>query len=227
MRLEFSNALDDSAYGVPAPSYYAIEAVSAATAPSISAALLVPGLTNVVELVLASDLVRGATYNVLAEGVPCIDLTSTSNGTSHRVFFGRKTIDRDSVEPRVRDLERLLYGVDLIWNGTDFEETATGDLARVSGTPNVTKAIWRGLESGPLPWDPRWGANIRQFVDSPSPAAGFLRTAVLTQVRRDPRVASVKTDLEIKDTETSLHITPTLRTGETLDRASVTVPNDS
>lgn len=225
IRLVFTNTVDTAGFGIPAPAYYTVENLDGkGVSPEISAAMLVPNSPKVVDLALLDELVPGAMYKVIADGVPATDLSVTPAGSEQRFLFAAKrTIDHR--ETAVIDRERLLYGTDLVWNGSDFEETATGDLATIAGTPNVTKALWRGIEAEGLPWDDRWGGKVREYVDSPSSSGTTLKGAVVTHILRDPRVASVTSELEQKDAETFLHVTPSLKSGEKTAKVSVTVPN--
>lgn len=228
IRLVFTNALASGAFGVPAPGGYLITCVDgSATPPGIQAALVVPGSATVVELSFDAPLVRGALYHITAQSIPAVDASSTATGTGQDFRWGFDT-PPVNVEPARRNKELLLYGVDLIWNGVDYQENAAGDLDRVSGSANVTKALNHGVEANPgdLIWDETWGGGGREFVDSPSTAAGTLKGAVSAQLLRDPRVKSVKTTYEIDDEKTFLYATPTLISGEQIDRVSIEVPSD-
>jgi hypothetical protein len=225
IRLIFSNTLASGAFGVPAPAAYVITNEDGlGVSPSVSAAMVVSDAPTNVELALSQPLVAGARYKVSAVGVPATDLSVTPGGTEELFLYASRS-QKDTREQTVIDRERLLYGVDLVWNGSDFEESATGDLARVSGTPNVTKALWYGVVAEGLPWDPDWGGKAREFVDSPSPAGVSLRGSVVSHVLRDPRVESVETEFEVNETSTILHLTPKLKTGQTMEKVSVTAPN--
>jgi hypothetical protein len=223
--LLFTNALGAGAFGVPAPAYYSVTNDDGrGPSPIVRGAYLVPGNPNVVELALSEPIVKGALYTYTAEGVPATDLSVTPPGSSAELRWGL-TEARQNVEPAVRDKERLLYGVDLLWNGTDYQESATGDLDRIEGTANVTKALNRGVESSELPWDPTYGAKAREFVDSPSTVAGTLKGSVSRQLLSDPRVKGIKVSYEIQDEKTFLYADPTLISGEDVERISITVPN--
>lgn len=225
LRLIFSQAL---AAGAFVTSLYVITSLDdAGAAPEVSEAFLVTSNPAVVELALDSDLQRGGLYEITAEGVPAVDLTVTADGTSSQFRYGISA-PREDVEPAKRDRDRLLYGVDLLWNGVDYQETSNGDLERVGGTANVTKALYRNVESNGLPWDPTWGVGVREFVDSPSAASGSLKGQMSRQLLRDPRVRSVKVTVEFDDEDrTFLHAVPTLITGEPAQRVSLVVPSDS
>lgn len=226
LRLVFSTPLAAGAFGVPAPAYYAVTCEDGrGPNPPVKGAYIVPGCPAVVELALGQPLVRSSLYTITAEGVPAADLTVTAAGTELSLRWGLSA-PKENVEPGVRDRRRLLYGVDLVWNGTDYQESATGDLDRVEGTANVTKALNRAVEANGLPWDPAYGARIREFVDSPSTASGSMKGAVASQILRDPRVASLKVSYEIDDSNTHLYVDPLLVSGETVERVSITVPNE-
>lgn len=226
-RLTFSNSLAAGAFGAPAPSYYTLTNEDGkAAAPSIAAAMMVPGTPAVVELSLNGDLVQGALYKIAAVGVPAVDASVTPAGSEQPFRYATKS-DSSSVEPVVRDRERLLYGVDLVWTGMDYQEAANGDLERIGGRPNVTKALWRSVQTSGLPWDESWGLDVREWVDSPSSASTPLRGRAVTQIMRDPRVQTVKVELEIDGAKTYLHLTPTLASGEATEPVTVTIPNDT
>lgn len=229
IRVLFTNTLAAGAFGAPAPAWYVIESVDGVgTPPVVQAAYIISGSPTVVELALATPLVRGALYKLKAEGVPATDASSTAVGTNSEFRWGL-TLPKDNVEPEFQHKQRLLYGIDLLWNGIDYQETATGDLDRVDGTANVTKALNRAVETNPgdLGWDTTYGAGAREYVDSPNIAAGTLKGAVSAQVLRDPRVKAVKATYEIDDEKTYLYVDPTLISGESVERVSIEVPNDT
>lgn len=180
-----------------------------------------------VELTLGSSLVKGVIYTVSAIGVPSTDSSMTGSDAVLSLRWGLQQTPLN-VEPTLKDKRRFIYGVDLLWTGVDFQETATGDLDRVDGTANVTKALNRRVECEPgdLPWDTTYGAGVRDFVDSPSSAAGTLQGTVSAQLLRDRRVKSLKINYEIADEVTYLYVDPTLVSGESLERISIGVPNE-
>lgn len=225
VRLTFSNTLASGAFGEPAPTgMYTVTCTDGSeTPPVVVAALIVPGLPCVVELVFGAPIAIGAPYNVAVVSVPCTDLSTVTSNINFRWSLFAPPVN---VEPLVLNKQNLLYGIDLIWNGTDYQETATGDLDRIGGTANVTKALNRAVEVNPgeLVWDPQWGAGIREYVDSPSVVVGTLKGAVSAQILRDPRVASVKTTFQVNGSETFLFADPVLVSGERIDKVSITVP---
>jgi len=229
IRLVFTNTLASGAFGVPAPGGYSITCVDgSATPPGIQAALVVPGSSTVVELSFDAPLVRGSLYHITAQSIPAADTSTTATGTGQDFRWGFDT-PPVNVEPNRRNKELLLYGVDLLWNGQDYQENAAGDLDRVSGAANVTKALNRAVECNPgdLLWDEEWGGAIREFVDSPSTAVGTLKGAISSQILKDPRVKSVKTTYNVEDEKTFLYATPKLISGEQIDAVSIEVPNDA
>jgi hypothetical protein len=227
LRLVFSQTLASGAFGVPAPSFYVITNLdSRGSTPAVAAAMLVTGDLSVVELALASDLVVGAAYSISAIGVPAAD-TSVTDSTNILTFqLGKLATLRNVEAPRLGK-DDLLYGVDLLWNGEDYQETAAGDLDRIGGTANVSKALYRGLEAQGLTWDNTYGANLRQYVDSPSPTSGTMKGAVTAQALRDPRVKKVKVDITTDDANTYVTITPTLVSGADIKPVSLVTPNGS
>ncbi len=224
IRLIFSQPLDSSAFGSPAPANYVITCQdSLGSDPGVSAAMIVTSNLNVVELALAADLVRGSLYLVSAVGITAADASETPNPSELSFRWGLSAPLRD-VEPILQSRENLLYGIDLLWNGEDYQETATGDLDQIGGTANVTKALYRGIESQGLTWDQSYGAKARDFVDSPSTAAGTLKGNVQAQVLRDPRVKRATIAISTDDEKTYLLITPVLNSGEVLKPVSMVVP---
>lgn len=226
IRLTFTNNLGAGAFGTPPTAgLYTIQNTDGkAVTPVVVSALIVSGNPETVELALSQDLVPTAQYRVNAVGVPATDATVTPVGSHGQFRFGVAPV-KHTVEPTLRDRERLLFRTDIIWNGADYEETPSGDLSRVSGRANVTKGLWRSVETRGLPWDPSWGVDIREYVDSPTPTSASLVGALTAQILKDPRVSSVSTEVEIQGENTIIHIKPVLVGNEPIDPVSVTVPN--
>lgn len=224
VRLTFNSDLDSGAFDTSL--YTVVSQDSLGASPSVVAVLPVAGTPSAVELVLSTDLVGGGLYWIYAEGVPAADLSVTPDGSFEPMRQGNDTRPRADVEPIVRNRELLLYGVDIVWDGTDFQRSATGDLNRVQGSATVAKNLNRGISANGLPYDPTWGAHAREYVDSPQGSVGTLKGSVETQVLRDPRVQTVKVTFEIVGTDTILHVVPKLVSGELMQRVSLTVPND-
>lgn len=224
IRLLFSDSLQSGAFGV-SPTLYVVTCTDAlGISPGVSAAMIVSGSPDCVELALSEDLVKGSLYTVSAVGVPSTDLTYTPDPSILSFRYGLNADARD-VEPIQRNREDLIYGIDLLWNGADYQETASGDLDRIGGTANVTKALYRGLEAQGLTWDQEYGARIRDFVDSPSTVSGTLRGNIQSQILSDPRVKSAKVTVSTDDEDTYLVITPKLVSGEVLKPVSIVVPS--
>ncbi len=224
IKLIFSEDLDSSAFGAPAPAYYTVTCEdSLGSDPVVSAAMLVTGNPHIVELAFDRDIVKGSLYSVSAVGVPAFGGSFTPDPTTLQFRFGLTAPLRD-VEPILQNRDELLYGVDLLWNGADYQETASGDLDRIGGTANVTKALYRGLEAQGVTWDQSYGARVRDFVDSPSTTAGTLKGSVQAQILRDPRVKTTKIVVTTDDADTFMLITPTLVSGEVLKPVSMVVP---
>lgn len=222
LRLSFTNTVAIGAFNT---ALYTVTCdTDDADAPGVSAALLVPGSPTTVELALTNALVQGSRYKVTAVGVPATDLSVTPAGSEEFFTYGVK-LEKTLIEPRARDRERLLYQCDLIWNGQDYEETATGDLARIEGRANVTKSLGRGIETSGLPWNPAWGVDVREFVDSPSTTGGTLRGTITAQILSDGRVKSVSSEININLDTTTIIFTPILKSGEAASPVSAIVPN--
>lgn len=224
IRVIFTEAVNTGAFGL-APTFYTVENQDGlGLDPTVSAAMVVTGNPSTVELALSIPLVQGALYKVSAVAVPSlVGPTVTPAGSFEMLRHGAAVVEVNK-EPIAKDREILLYGRDLIWTGQDFQESASGDLDRVSGTSNVSKALYRGLTSNGLPYDSSWGAKAREYVDSPTGAAGTLKGAVETQGLRDPRVKSVRVEIEVSGANTYLHLVPTLISGDKVARVSLTVP---
>lgn len=226
IRLVFTNVLAGGAFGMPAPSNYIVKNTDGrGSSPAVQAAYVVSGSATVVELSLSAPLVAGAAYSITAEGIPAVDASTTPVGQSTLTMMWGATPPKANVEPIQIDRELLLYGIDILWNGADFQENANADLDRVSGTANVSKALNRGVESNGLPWDDTYGGHAREFIDSPSLAAGTLKGSVTAQLLRDPRVKFVKVTYDIQDAKTFLFAKPTLISGEDVEPVSLVVPN--
>lgn len=220
IRLIFSRPLGGGAFGV-APIAYVITSDDAlGISPGVSAAMIISENPASVELALDSPLVIGGRYTVGAVSVPGDDASTAT--ASLPIRFGLNAPRRD-VEPLQRNRDTILFGVDLVWDGDDYQESANGDLARIGGTPNVIKALHRGMESLGLPWDQSYGAKARRFVDSPSPSSGTLKGSITAQVLKDPRVKSVKVTITTDDEKTYLNVTPTLISGKELKQVSLAV----
>lgn len=198
VRLVFSGALAAGAFATTP--YTVAGQDGAGTDPSVKAALAVSGDPNAVELVLGADLALGGLYLLTLTAVP---FTVLASFTGTQLFRTAGTTDATNAEPETDDLDELLYGVDLVHDGTDYVEDASGDLASIAGIPNVKGALERRLKGDPLPWDGQYGAQSNEFVDAPIPSAPTLRGSLVAQARADDRVLTVTADLTANDDTTA------------------------
>src|SRR5579859_7322911 len=188
VRLGFSENLAGGAFSTTL--YTCVNTDGGGVDPGVESVLLVANSPNFVELQLGNDLVEGARYLVTAVGVPGIDATVTPAGTQDAFLFGSAVVPFN-VEAPTSDLDALLYGTDLVHDGTDFVETPDGDLATVGGLANASGAIYRRLTGNPLPWDPDYSPNLRTYVDGAAAAAGQARGAIARNAQLDDRVSDV------------------------------------
>lgn len=209
IRVLFTNTLAGGAFGI-APTLYVITSEDGrGVSPSVSAALVVPGTANGVELALGNDLVKGALYKLRADGVPAVDLSVTPvNSTQLFKISEPTTVPNEEANSDAWDL--VLYGRDIVWTGSDFLETANGDLATETGIPVVRKAILKRCTSAGLPWDGSYGAKPDEYVDAVQGAMPSLRGVLLTQLAKDDRLKAVRVDLTTEDDQSFFVITPTL-----------------
>lgn len=171
--------------------------------PNVVAALVITDSATNVELVLDNDLVAGALYQVSAIGVPSTNGGSSTSASTQLLRMSAPVASnrQPNTEPATSDAELLLYGIDLIWNGTDFQETANGDLDRIGGTQNALQALLRRATGHPLLWAPNYSPNARVYVDSPQGSMVSLRGKLQDQMLRDDRVKSVAVKLQFDDDE--------------------------
>lgn len=200
VRIAFTNTLAAAAF--TSTSYYRAACLnSVGTAPVVRAALVVTSSPNVVELQLDSDLVPGGIYQFFAEGVPAADASTTPVGASAYASFGER-VDGSRTE-QVTDLEALLYGIDLRYEGTDFLEDVNGDLGHLSGPPLVRRDLWNRLRSNGLPWDPEHGVHAREWIDAAGNSAFALRGRTTSQMLEDDRVRGCDATVTVDDDGTA------------------------
>lgn len=226
IRLFFSNTVDSAAFASVA--FYSVECLDGlGTSPNVAAALAVLSSPNVVELQLDTDLADGGLYEVQANGVPASDLSVTATPSALQGRKGAPT--RSEATTRgATDLDVLLYGRDILWQGADFVEDPSGDLAEVAGAPNVRSALVRRLTSEGLPWAPQHGLQGRQAIDGSIADANALQGRAVAQCLADDRVARATVQIaEDDDTgDVTLSIAPELigaRDGQQLGSVSVAV----
>lgn len=226
IRLLFDNQPSSGAFGSSTTTlgYYSIVCQDNLTSfAGISQAIAVAGAPNLVELALSSDLAPGSSYLVSVTALPCVD-TSTCTG-SQLFRFGVIPIAPNAEIP-VDDYASLLYGIDLAYSGTDFVETADGDLLTISGLPNVQEAVKRRAFADPLPWAPNYGAKTRQFVDGTPGAMPTLKAQLVSNLLLDDRVKAVQAALSFDPTDpysAYYDVDVTLVGGETIGPMPVSV----
>lgn len=212
VRLFFTSALAAGAFSTL--TYYAITCQDGAGPdPNVVAAYAVPNTPSAIELVLDQDLVDGGLYLFAVSGVPAAD-TSTCPAESQvaRVSFG---ITPPNVEfpASPDDRDALIYQRDLVWDGADLVEDASGDLATVTGQTNAVNAVVRREMAEPLPWDPNYSPNAREYVNAPNVTLDDLRVSLVSQALLDPRMAqasaTVSKPLDSAGEEPVLSITVT------------------
>lgn len=162
--------------------------------PTVRGRIPVVGSPISLEIALAPELVDGALYQVSVTGIPTTDSTTATGTLQFTTGQQFNPINTEFSNPNV---EAALYGVDLVWTGTDYLETPDGDLATVSGKANLDGALRRRLGSDSLTWDDNYGVKSRQFVDAPNASAPALRGLVLRQMLLDNRVASATVSIVI------------------------------
>lgn len=193
IRLLFSQTLSGAAFGVglAVAALYVVACTDGSGAnPGISAAIPVAHTPNGLDLALNCDLVEGGVYTVTTNAVPGAD-SSVSSSDVETFTFGALAAPSLNVESSQVDIGALVYGLDLVHSGSDFVETAAGDLDTVSGVPNVQGALNRRLidEDG-IPWDPTYGAKSADYVNGPAAQGSSLVGALRRQAIADDRVES-------------------------------------
>ena len=224
LRLVFSNSLAPGAFS--STSFYTITAINAyGASPNVKAAMIVPGSVACVELVLSTDLVSDGVYSVAAVGVPALDSTVSTITSTQEFSYGR-SVEQFNVEPIGSVVEVVFYLRDLVWTGSDFLETSNGDLAVVEGVQNAEQALLRRLTGSPLPWDPTYSPNTRQYIDGPTIGAISLKGALVSQSLKDDRVQSVKVTLTSdpdKPEEAYFSVQPILIGGHATEPISISL----
>ena len=196
IRIVFSSAVAAAAFS---PAAYSVTARDGPSAVPVVGAMLVGSAPANVELALGADLVDGVLYAVGARGVPALDGSVLASASLTFRTFGDAPVA--NLERPASDLPALLYGVDLVWTGTDFGETPLGDLDTVTGAENARGALERRFAADEgLPWmSRRYGIGAREFIDGPTRDAATLRGAILRQAATDDRVISTAVTLSVDD----------------------------
>ena len=184
VRLLFDRSLAPTALTLT--SFYSIAGSDGQAIP-VAGLVLIAGEPSALDLALGADLLEGVLYTASASGVPAQDGTVTPQGTTAPVSLG-VTLSPVNTEVGSDDITELLYGVDLVWTGTDYGETPAGDLATTTGPDNVEAAIERRLTSEGLPWDDTYGAKPRAYVDGTPGALPSLQGTLIRETQADDRV---------------------------------------
>ena len=222
LRLIFSDTLASGAFGA-SPSVYAVTTNdSLGISPTVTEAIVVGNNPRAVEIALGEDLAQGASHLVAAIGVPSLAGPVTDSTSQQNILFST-LVHTTNAESVVDAQDVLLYGTDLIWNGSDYQETLQGDLAVISGVANVTSAILRRCLASGLPWDPTYGPNARAYVNAADVTP--LRGAIIQQVKQDNRVSTVTatTQSTLGSDSTTFTVKPVLVGSETAVQIPVTV----
>jgi len=198
VRLVFDSALAPAAF-----TSLALYGVAGDDGSHVAVAGLVGivGMPNQLDLALGADLQVGVVYSVAAVAVPAQDGSVTPPGAKAPVrLAGPPPVPVDA-EVTPDDITDALYGVDLVWSGEDYSETAAGDLATVGGPDNVQAALTRRFASDGLPWDDSYGAKPRRYIDGSPGALPGLRGTLVRQARLDDRVKAASASLSADSSE--------------------------
>jgi len=183
-RLLFSGPPSSGAF--TSTSYYVVtSADNISASPNVEAVFAIATNPNTLEVSVDSDFTPGAQYTLAVTGMPAPGGAVTASITDRVASPVQAT--PANTEPEQSDLDDLLYGVDIVWNGQDIVEGSNGDLATVSGQSNFQGAIARRMASDGLTWDGSYGAKADQFVDAPSLYARPLAGLFLGQAQQDDR----------------------------------------
>jgi hypothetical protein len=214
IRLVFDTALALAAFNTPSL-YRVTNEDSLGASVGVVGLVMIAGQPQAIDLALGADLVDGALYAAHAAGVPAADASVSPPGTMLHVRLGA-TPAKPNVEVNPDDVAELLYGVDCVWSGGDYVESAAGDLASITGPENARAAIERRLQADGLPWDDAYGARPRAYVDGAPGALGTLKGALVRQARADDRVRSAKATLVVADDSASFDMTVRLIGADTV-----------
>lgn len=226
VRLVFSGALASGAF--TSTSLYAVaDADSSGPSPiNVEAVFAISSNPNAVELSVSCDFVGGAHYTITCTSVPCADASHFTGSVQDRVALPVRA--PVNAEPETSDVDLVLYGRDLAWNGQDFVQGPGGDLATVTGQPNWQAAVTRRELSAGITWDPAYGAQANEYVDAPDifqrPLAGIL----LAQARLDDRTAqaSIEVAQDPNDADSWIFLM-SLQGRDGLQPITVTIPSPS
>lgn len=196
IRLEFSSALAAGAFD---PSWFSLVCDDSTTAdPEVVAALRVPDQAELVELAIDVDMAGGSPYTLdVAAGVPALD-ASTAAATT-QAFRAPNPQAAPSEALSAQDLSDIIFQEDIAHHPTlGHIEGPDGDLAVVTGPPNVQANGNRAVASEGLPHRANWGAQLRSEVDAPNvPSSRLaLRGKCEQQLRKDDRVTNARASVD-------------------------------
>lgn len=193
VRFLFSGPLAAGAF--TSTSYYSVTSADfGGFSPiTVEAVFAIATDANAVEISVSEDLTPGDLYNLSVTAVPTVDSSDPSGTLQDRPPLPIQ--DLQDTEPQTSDIDLLFYNRDLLHDGLDFVETASGDLATTSGQSNWLGALNRRTQSYGIKWDPAYGAGAYTFVDAPQPYAVPLAGQLLAQCRADNRTQQATVDV--------------------------------
>jgi hypothetical protein len=184
VRLFFTGALGSGAFTTP--SLYAFASNDGSGGPiNVIAVFAVINTPSAVELAIDEDLAPGTLYTATCTAVPCVVGPSFTGSLDAQV--GQPLESPINVEPSTTDVDLLLFKRDLVHDGIDFVEDATGDLLTQSGRESYRGALGRRMSSDGLPWDDTYGAKPDQYVDAPETQSVPFAGNLMAQARADDR----------------------------------------
>ncbi len=223
LRLTFSLPLASGAF--TALSKYVVTSTDdAGSDPPTVSLVAIPGNSRAVEVLLGDDLVKGGKYSIQLITIPAADTTTFSG--NQPFFFGSDYSFVNEESKRTKSgLDAILYKTDLVWTGNDYAEDGTGDLATITGLPNLAQACTMRINADGLPWAPNYGPNMYSYVDGAAGALPPLRGLIQAQLLADDRVQAAAVTVEAGVNEAVFNITVTPKAGGQLPLKPVTVPN--
>lgn len=223
-QLVFTAALAAGAFA--STSYYSVTSLGGGgSSPTVVAVYLVAGSTSVVELALSVDLTPGVSYSFAAVAVPAADASTTPDPSTAVAVFGQPTKAPTAQQKGGNsELERLLYGEDVVFANGDFVEGPGGDLATVSGAANLSGALYRRLFSDGLPWDDKYGLKPREYVDGTPGGMLSIRARAEEQLRADDRVATATVQVVIDNPNSQAFVLADVSPTGVGDLAKLKVP---
>jgi hypothetical protein len=224
VRLIFTGNLAAGAYTSTALYTVTCEDGSGPSPTNVVAVYAIANTPTAVELAIDEDLVSGGLYQIGCTNVPCADLSNFTGILNARVALPLTT--PVNAEPAANDIDLLLYGRDLLHDGDDFVEDATGDLGTIDGRDNYRGAMGRRMMSDGLPWDDTYGPKAEQYVDGPETEAKPFAGALIAQARADDRTKQATVDIVQSDADPGdWAFEVTLVPQDNLDPVTIQIPN--